>query len=231
VSRRPAEEGFWTGVARRGMIQPRRPVSESGIDPGEWETTIRTERTRWFLAVAVFALLVACGGGGKTFTTDQLEALVLQPSEPPLGTTYVGQASGPADLDAFSQGIKEARRRFAELGFEGGYVALFSSVDESVTIGSGALVFKDDGAARNALEVQRSVVVPNATTGSRALSVSDLGESGFAFTFESGPLQKPGAIYFFRVGNVVFLVSGSGESLRPQDLLTIARKVAARAEG
>jgi hypothetical protein len=229
---------IWTTVAGSRMISDEDAGQNAGENAGSgiWKRLtgrvggIRTERARWCLTVIVLELLVACGGGGKTFTTDQLEALVLQPSEAPSGTTYVGQASGPADLDLFSQGIQEARRRFAELGFEGGYVAVFSSADGSPTIGSGALVFEDASAALKAVDVQRSVVVPKATTGSKALSVSDLGERAFAFTFASGPLQEPGAIYFFQVGNAIFVVSGSGVSLRAEDLLTVARLVAARAE-
>ena len=190
---------------------------------------IRAERARRSLTLVIVELLVACGGG-RTFTADQLDALVLQPSEAPPGTTYVGQASGPADLDVFSQGVQEAQQRFADLGFEGGHVALFSSADGSITIGSGALVFEDAGAAREALDVQRSVVVPNATTGSSAVSVSDLGEEWFGFTFESGPLQQPGAIYGFQVGNAMFLISGSGASVSPEELRPLAETVAARAE-
>jgi hypothetical protein len=188
--------------------------------------------SRWFLIVVVFGLLLSsCGGRGKTFTTDDLSALVLQPSEAPSGTVYVGQASGPADLDVFSEGVAEAKEKFAELRFQGGYAAVFSSFDRSITIGSGALVFKDADGATGAMDVQRSVVIPNATTGSKPLPVSDLGDEAFAFTFDSGPLGKPGAIYFFRVGNAMFLVPGSGAKIKTEDLLAIARTVATRAEG
>jgi hypothetical protein len=181
-------------------------------------------------------LLTSCGGGGggggeKLFTADDLSRLVLQPSEAPSGTTYVGQASGSADLDVFSQGVAEAKERFAEAGFLGGYSAVFSSFDESLTVGSGALVFKDADASTKAMDVQRSVVIPNTTRGSEPVAVSDLGDEAFAFTFDSGPLGKPGAIYFFRVGNAMFLVPGSGARIRAEDLLAIARKVAARAGG
>jgi hypothetical protein len=193
---------------------------------------LEMKASRWFLTIVVFGLLLSsCGGGEKTFTTDDLSTLVLQPSEAPSGTVYMGLASGPADLDTFSEGVPEAKEKFAELGFQGGYAAVFSSFDQSITIGNGALVFKDADGATGAMDVQRSVVIPNATHGSKPLSVSDLGDEAFAFTFDSGPLGKPGAIYFFRVGNAMFLVPGSGAEIKNEDLLAIARKVAARAEG
>ena len=188
--------------------------------------------SRRFLTIVIFGLLLSsCVGEGKTFTTHDLSALVLQPSEAPPGTVYVGQASGPADLDVFSEGVAEAKEQFAEQRFQGGYAAVFSSFDRSITIGSGALVFKDAEGAAEAMDTQRSVVIPNATTGSKPLAVSDLGDEAFAFTFDSGPLGKPGAIYFFRVGNAMFLVPGSGARIKPEELLAIARKVAARAKG
>jgi hypothetical protein len=96
---------------------------------------------------------------------------------------------------------------------------------------SGAPVFDDADGAAEAMDVQRSVVVPNTTTRSKPLSISDLGDEAFAFTFDSGPLGKPGAIYFFRVGNAMFLVPGSGAQIKNEDLLAIARLVADRAEG
>src|SRR6266498_3315494 len=57
---------------------------------------------------------------------------------------------------------------------------------QSITIGSGTLVFKDADCATEAMDVQRSVVIPNATSGSKPLPVSDLRDEAFAFTYDWG---------------------------------------------
>jgi hypothetical protein len=188
--------------------------------------------------------LAACGGEARSFTGDDLPGLVLQPAEAPTGTQFLQDGSGPASAEDLAQGVGEANARWAELGFQDGFVALFRSPDfplppppdpsdipsDAVLIGNSVLLFRDAEAASQALEVQRSVVVPSTTQGANALTVDELGEEAVAFTFDSGPVGRPGAIYAFRVGNAMFVLAGAG-SLEAPDLLAIARRIAARAQG
>jgi len=187
------------------------------------------EHVRRLTLICLLLAAAACGGSGKAFTAADLPRLLLQPSEAPAGTRYLAAESGPATLEQFP-GVDRSRKAFAALGFEGGYVRVFASADQAVTIANGAMVFKDADAASRAVEVQRSVVVPSVTIGAKPLSVDQLGDEAFAFSFTLGPAGKPGAIYFFRLGNAMFLVPGGG-AVKPSELQAIARRIAARAQG
>lgn len=182
---------------------------------------------RWLTVAAAAVLLVACDA--SSFTADDLPGLVLPPYEAPAGTTYFDQGSGPAGIDAFAQGVDRARAEFGELEIRGGYTARFVSPNGAVEINDGVLAFRDTAAARRALEVERSAVIPGVTSGRRTLVAPGLGDEGFGFGFDSGPLKKPGTIYVFRIGNAMFVVSGSGP-VTVDDVLATARSVAARAE-
>ena len=170
--------------------------------------------------------------GGVVFTADQRGDLVAQPQDAPADTAYDEAESGPAPLDLLSQGVASAHSRFEELGFEGGWSSIFVSSDPpppvGAVIGSGVFIFDDAASASTALEVHRSVVVPDAMQGYEEIPVENLGDEAFAFTFASGPAGGPGAIYVFRIGNAVFLVPGSGQSVDPDALLELARTLAAR---
>ena len=121
---------------------------------------------------------------------------------------------------------------FDELGYQGGQTAIFVSTDPpppvGAIIGSGVFIFKDAAAASEALDVHTSVVVPEVLQGYEEIPVENLGDERFAFTFESGPAGSPGAIYEFRIGNAVFLVPGSGESMDRDALFELAHAVASR---
>jgi hypothetical protein len=199
---------------------------------------------RCVLLLAVLGLaLTACGGEARSFTGDDLPGLVLQPDEAPTGTQFFQDGSGPASAEDLAQGVGEANARWTELGFRDGFVALFRSPDfplppppdpsdipsDAVLIGNSILLFGDAEAASQALEVQRSVVVPSTTEGAKALTVDVLGEEAVAFTFDSGPVGRPGAIYGFRIGNAMFVVAGAG-ALDAPDLLAIARRIATRVQ-
>jgi hypothetical protein len=199
---------------------------------------------RCVLLLAVLGLaLTACGGEARSFTGDDLPGLVLQPDEAPTGTQFFQDGSGPASAEDLAQGVGEANARWTELGFRDGFVALFRSPDfplppppdpsdipsDAVLIGNSILLFGDAEAASQALEVQRSVVVPSTTEGAKALTVDVLGEEAVAFTFDSGPVGRPGAIYGFRIGNAMFVVAGAG-ALNAPDLLAIARRIATRVQ-
>jgi hypothetical protein len=172
------------------------------------------------------------GGGDPLFTTDQLAQLVAQPEDAPPGMRFDEAQSGPAPVDLLSQGVESARSRFEELGFRGGQTSIFVSTDPpppaGTIIGSGAFIFEDSAAAGEALDIHRSVVIPEVMGGEAEMSAEDLGDEAFGFTFESGPAGGPGAIYEFRIGNAVFLVPGAGPSVDREALLELAHTVAAR---
>jgi hypothetical protein len=80
-------------------------------------------------------------------------------------------------------------------------------------IGSGVFTFDDPASASKALEVHRSVVVPDAMQGYEEIPVANLGDEAFAYTRASGPAGGPGAIYEFRIRNAAFLVPEAGSPL------------------
>jgi len=61
--------------------------------------------------------------------------------------------------------------------------------------------------------------------------VEDLGQEAHAFTFERAVTAAPGATDAFRVADVVFIVSGIGESLDPNLVHDIARSLTDRTRG
>ncbi len=96
-----------------------------------------------------------------------------------------------------------------------------------LTIGNGAMVVDTADHASQALRLRRSLGVPHLTTGAVDVPVADLGDEAFAVRFDKGPEGTAGAICVVRVGNVVFLVPGSGPSVKPDDVIGIARTIAA----
>ncbi len=145
---------------------------------------------------------------------------------------YDEAQSGPAPVDLLSQGASGANEAFEQLGFLGGQAAIFVPADPAesgqAVIANGVLVFDDGASASSALEVYRTEVIPEVMTGHQELAVDDVGEETYAFTFEGGPAGGPGAILGFRIGNAVFLVPGSGESIDPDVLHQLAETVADR---
>ena len=198
--------------------------------------TARGRRHLILLTSIGLVWLGSCGGGsddgGVVLTADQLGDLVAQPQDASADTDYDEAQSGPAPLDLLSQGVASAHSRLEELGFQAGRSSIFVSSDppppDGAVIGSGVFIFDDAASASRALEVHRSVVVPDAMQGYEEIPVENLGDEAFAYTFASGPAGGPGAIYEFRIGNAVFLVPGSGQSVDPDALLELARTLAAR---
>jgi hypothetical protein len=189
------------------------------------------------LALAMVVGTTACGGDGDDalFRTDQLAELVARSEDAPPNMSYDEDQSGPAPVELLSQGVGSAQSRFEQLGFLGGQSAVFVSPNEGpppagTVIGSGVFLFEDSSAASEALDVHRSVVIPEVMQGPDELPADDLGDEAFGFTFASGPAGGPGAIYVFRIANAVFLVPGSGPSAEPEQLLALARTVADRAD-
>jgi hypothetical protein len=189
------------------------------------------------LAVATVVGTTACGGDGDDalFSMDQLAELVARAEDAPSSMRYDEDQSGPAPLDLLSQGVGSAQSRFEQLGFLGGQTSVFVSTDDGPpptgsVVGNGVFLFDDSAAASDALDVQRSVVIPEVMQGHDELPADDLGDEAFGFTFASGPAGGAGAIYAFRIANAVFLVPGSGPSAEPEQLLALARTVADRAD-
>ncbi len=197
-----------------------------------------TSRLRFVLGVlCLLAWVAGCGeddaDAAPVFTTDQLPELVAQPEDAPSGMQYDDAQSGPAPVDLLSQGASGPTETFEELGFLGGQAAIFvpagSAEPDQAVIANGVFVFDDEASASSALEVHRTEVIPQVMAGHRELYVDDVGEDAYAFTFDGGPAGGPGAILGFRIGNAVFLVPGSGESIDPDVLHQLAETVAARA--
>jgi hypothetical protein len=191
------------------------------------------------LVLVVLCLLALAGGCGDdgadaapVFTTDQLGELVAQPEDAPSGMQYDDAQSGPAPVALLSQGVGDAEASFEELGYLGGQATIFVPTDSEqgqAVIANGVFLFDDAASASSALEVHRTEVTPQVMTGADELELDGVGEEAYGFTFQSGPAGGPGAIYGFRIGNAVFLVPGSGESIDPDVLLELAETVAARA--
>jgi len=186
------------------------------------------------LAWILLSVLAAGCQAAASFKPDEVGGLLLQPQEAPAGTIFRTDMSGRATLEQFAQGFDMLRSKWAELGFQDGEVRIFMSTTPSgdpagLTIGNGAMVFDTADHASQALRLHRSLGVPHLTTGAVDVPVAGLGDEAFAVRFDKGPEGTAGAICVVRVGNVVFLVPGSGSSLKPDEVIDIARTIAARA--
>lgn len=204
------------------------------------------ERLRWIGAVSALGLVLAACGSSKSFTLGDLPGIVLQPSEAPPGTTYLKDVSGPRTLDQIrNDGV---RAKFSEFGFRGGYATEFATAEGRSSPGqpypssarhivTSALLFKDVDGARKAFEFENTMVFRPLASGLREVSVKDLGDEAFAFTFDSfgsTPVATPGALYSFRIGNAFFVVFGGGvppEPVKADEILAIARTMEGRARG
>ena len=195
-----------------------------------------TSRLRLVMCVVcLLAWIAGCGEDGAdaspVFTTDQLPELAAQPQDAPSGMQHDDAQSGPAPVDLLSQGVSGATESFEELGFLGGHAAIFVPTDSSeqgqAVIANGVFIFEDAASASSALEIDAEVI-PQVMAGHQEVAVDSVGEETYAFTFQSGPAGGPGAIYGFRIGNAVFLVPGSGESIDPDVLHELAETVAAQ---
>ena len=187
----------------------------------------------WIAGVTALAGCNADGDdGGAAFEPAQLPGLVAQPADAPAGMHYDESQSGPAPLGVLSQDVAAAQQQFEQLGFQGGYTAIFVSTDDQPpagdVIGVGVFAFDDSTAADEALDVHKNVVIPARMTDYEEITANDLGDEAFAFTFAEGPNGGPGTIYAFRARNAVFLVPGSGHQLDRDAVLTLAQTVAAR---
>lgn len=187
------------------------------------------------------SILAACASEPRTIELGSLSDLVLPAENAPTGTELYGAPSGSLQVDTLTLNVPAANAEVGALEFIGGYGRFFvtpgfdpfgsGGAPPPMLIGSVALAFADADDASQALNIHRERVLPVRTSGAVQVDIEDLGEEAHAFTFERAVTAAPGATYAFRVANVVFIVSGSGESLDPNLVHDIARSVADRTRG
>lgn len=194
------------------------------------------------VAVVVSAsTLAACASEPRTIELDSLSDLVLAAEEAPTGTELYGAPSGSLQIDTLTLNVPAANAEVGALEVIGGYGHFFvtpgfdpfgsGGAPPPMLIGIVAFAFADADDTSQALRIHRELVLPVRTSGAVQVDVEDLGEEAHSFTFERAVTAAPGATYAFRVANVVFIVSGSGESLDPTLVHDIARSIADRTRG
>jgi hypothetical protein len=190
------------------------------------------------MVLTVLTAVVACSSG-PTITAPQLGAIMPSSADAPPDTTLQAEQAGSKRLDEF---VADAaiRAKLRSLGFKVGYVATFTTRNfpEELTTaplgtklyGAFAALFRDGGAAQEALDFYRSRSLKKAKRPTTVLA-SELGKNAFAFRFsslEDTPL--PGVVYFWRVGNALFEVVGAGNSgPDPEAVRRLARTINSRA--
>jgi len=157
----------------------------------------------------------------RPFTRADVEAIVLGPTDAPDGTTYVDDASGFNDLDAFARDEVE-RGHLVDDGFQIGHVALFlppasasggpSSApltNDSVIVQGIAGLFRDADGAGSSLERYvedlRTRQIPDAID----IPADGLGDRSFGLRGET-PDGSRVQIFVWRIGNLLLAISGSG---------------------
>ncbi|MCW2681918.1 MAG: hypothetical protein JWM62_3319 [Frankiales bacterium] len=189
------------------------------------------------LTLLAAALLVACSGqgaspepsGGATASAaaPDLSAIVLQPAEAPVGTTYLDQASGPRSLDKLLSGDQDAAQEKAlleEAGFEGAHLSVFTggstpaAVEQAHVVDSFAVVFPSAGAASAGLEVLSRLVAASATS-STSFAAPSLGERGRGYELTLPNLAGPSFAFTWQQENTArVLVEAGGAGVVTQEL-------------
>jgi len=182
-------------------------------------------------SIALVGLLLltatACIGGSaddpdaRPFTRTDVETIVLGPNDAPDGTTYVQDASGFNDLDAFARDEVE-RGHLVDDGFQIGHVALFlppasatggpSSeplTNDSVIVQGIAGLFRDADGAGSSLERYVDDLRTRQIPGAADVSADGLGDQSFGLRGET-PDGARVQIFVWRIGNLLLAVSGSG---------------------
>jgi hypothetical protein len=193
---------------------------------------------RCLLLIASLIAVVACSSE-PTITAKEFGAIMPSAADAPPDATLQTAQSGPKTLDEFVTD-PAVRKKLQGLGFKVGYVATFTTrnfPEELTTAPSGtklygafAVLFRDEGAARSALDFYETRSQERAKNPTPVL-VSGFGKDSFAFRFsslEDTPL--PGVVYFWRVGNALFEVVGAGNpGPDPEAVRALARTVNSRA--
>jgi len=191
------------------------------------------------VALLGLALLTAtaCDGGGtgaddpasRAFTRADVDAIVLGPVDAPDGTTYVRNASGFHELDAFARNDVE-RGHLVDDGFAIGHVALFlppDSVDgdpplttDSVIVQGIAGLFRDADGAGSSLERYVEDLRSRQVPGAIDVPAEGLGDQSFGLRGET-PDGAEVQIFAWRIENLLLVISGSGR-MAPEQVRALA---------
>ena len=191
------------------------------------------------LAVAVALVAAGCGGEGgdetaATFGRDDLPNLVLKRNEAPPTTSFSEPHSGTQRLEQLEP-KKKWREQFEELGFEGGYNAVFLS--PSGTAGRRNIVFataiatawRDEDAAHEAFLLLKE---EQETEGEdvRELGTATLGDESFGLRGRFNVGAPPTYLFGWRVDNAVLAFAmGGGPGLEEGDAVAWAHRMDNRA--
>jgi hypothetical protein len=190
-------------------------------------------RRRFAAASIVVLTATACQGQERAtptppphgrFTSAEMDAIVLGPSDALAGTTYVGGASGLRDLESFARDDAELAHLRADR-FQVGHVALFlpkghangaapaSLTNESVIVQGITGLFHDAVGAERARERYVGDLRSRQLFESRDVSSDGLGDraTGLLGTTPDGAEVL---IYVWRIDNLLLAVSGVGPVAR-----------------
>lgn len=203
----------------------------------------------WSAFPCALALVAgACGGGGgRSYSVDELADAVVQESEAPKGTVLVGERSGRLDLERFASDESE-KEELQELDFQGAQQAVYATpgLPEPGQVGgpppppdarlvvSIAAVFEDDGDAGRMYDFYRDDWLPSRLEGEESVPDPTLGQESFGTRFSSFTFAPyPGVLYLWRDGNAVFVVlraSPEKSDTTPGQVLELANAVEQRAQ-
>ena len=211
---------------------------------------MRCSVKRVWLAFSCALALVAggCnGGGGRTYSVDDLADAVVQQSEAPKGTVMVSEASGRLDLEQFAADESE-EEALREHRFQGAHQSVHATPGlpepgasggprpppDARLVVSFAAVFEEVGDARDAYEFYKDDWLPSRLEGEESVPDPTLGQDSFGTRFSSFAFAPyPGVVYLWRDGNAVFGVLRASPVARdttPGQVLELAEAVERRAQ-
>lgn len=171
------------------------------------------------LSLAAGLALAACGGGQKTFESDDLPGIVLEQDEVPEGATLVALRDGSVAVAGLWGTNPDASRIGREL-LAGGFVDAARTHFETQTLTgsdgvivfSVAILFEDTDSASRGLQLAAEGYLEDGQSAPREVSAEGLGEDGLGveglFTPENPDLT--GSAFVWRTGNLVLLAYGAG---------------------
>ena len=165
----------------------------------------------------------------RAFTRADVDAIVLGPDDAPDGTTYVEDASGFHELDAFARDDVE-RGHLVDDGFVIGHVALFLPPDsangdtpltnDSVIVQGIAGLFHDADGAGSSLERYVEDLRSRQVPGAIDVPADGLGDQSFGLRGET-PDGAEVQIFAWRIENLLLVISGSGR-MTPEQVRGLA---------
>jgi hypothetical protein len=177
------------------------------------------------VALVGLALLTATAA----FTRADVNAIVLGPDDALVGTTYVEDASGFHELDAFARDDVE-RGHLVDDGFVIGHVALFLPpesangdtplTNDSVIVQGIAGLFHDADGAGSSLERYVEDLRSRQVPGAIDVPADGLGDQSFGLRGET-PDGAEVQIFAWRIENLLLVISGSGR-MTPEQVRGLA---------